>query len=420
MRAGNVSICCVLVLAMACSAVGTASLASARAGDSAFGLGETTNMGSDDGAFDWSVLVYITADNDLTDLIQTDLDELMAVGSTPEVNVLALVDSLYGPAYMYRILAGDYELVDWAMNGEEVNMGDPATLTSFIETSDETWPSERKLLFFWDHGSGIKGVGFDETTADPDPEGGDWLSHQEVVQALTGHKVDIIASDECLVGQVEVAYEYSLGTQTEYLVASEGYIGYRGFTYDTILERLTADPGMSTRDAAVVMTQTFTEYFTTPPYMSEILTMQSVIDLSLAPQLVDDLMSLTELLCQDIETHAALISAAQLSGILPWGERGNAGVADLKHFAQYIADNSEDASVKAAAQTVVDDMSEIIVAMGTSKLTQMFNFEGLGVFFPHSYGNFVSAFGPTVELYEVFAFADAGWLDFLNTYLGVV
>lgn len=408
-----------LLLALVFSVIGIAGCCGTQGSGLADGNDDVTSEVHDDVIFDWSVLVYITADNDLTDLIQTDLNELMTVGSTTEVNVLALVDSLYGPAYMYRILQGELELADWDLNGEEVNMGDPNTLRSFVKLSDDTWPAERMLLFFWDHGSGIKGVGFDETTADPDPEGGDWLSHQEVVEALSGYKVDIIGSDECVVGQVEVAYEYSLGTMTEYLVASEGYIGYRGFTYDTILERLAAEPQMSTRDAAVVIVDTFTEYFANPPYMSEILTMQSVIDLSWAPQLVDDLRALTELLLEDIEGYSTLIWEAQLSGILPWGERGNGGVTDLKHFAEYVTDNTDDAAVRAAGQAVVDDMSEIIVAMGTTKLTEMFNFEGLGIFFPHSYGNFISAFGPSVELYKAFEFAEAGWLDFLNAYHGV-
>ena len=368
---------------------------------------------------DWNVLVYMTADNNLNDLIQTDLDELMEVGSGGDVNVLVLVDSLYDSVYLYRVLEGGLEDTDFDLNGMEVNMGDPETLRSFVEFSDSEWPAERMMLFFWDHGSGIKGVGFDETTGDPEYPEGDWLSHQEVVVALEGNKVDIIAADECLVGQIEVAYEYSLGLETEYLVASEGYIGWRGFTYDTILENLTRDPGMSTEDAAVVIVDGFTEYFHLAPYKSEILTMQSVIDLSCIQQVVADLGVLTTLLCEDIDSYSTLIWQAQRSGILPWGERGNAGVTDLTHFVEYIAEKAKDSDVRTAAEAVLAGLDAAVVAMGTTPLTEMFNYEGLGIFFPHSYGNFVSAFGPTVELYKELQFADEGWLDFLNTYYAV-
>ncbi|MBE0517814.1 MAG: hypothetical protein IH630_01130, partial [Thermoplasmata archaeon] len=43
----------------------------------------------------WSVLVYLVADNNLNDYIQTDLDELMTVGTGDDVNVLTIVDGLY-------------------------------------------------------------------------------------------------------------------------------------------------------------------------------------------------------------------------------------------------------------------------------------------------------------------------------------
>ena len=200
---------------------------------------------------------------------------------------------------------------------------------------------------------------------------------------------------------------------------SEGYIGWRGFTYDTILDNLTKDSEMSTRDAAIMIVDGFTDYVHLAPYMSEILTMQAVIDLSLTPQLVKDLGVLTGLLCEDLDEYSTMIWDAQKSGQLPWGERGNAAVTDLTHFVEYISENAKDRDVGAAAQTVVDDLGAIIVVLGTTPLTEMFNYEGLGIFFPFSYGSITSAFAPTIEAYQAFEFADEGWMDFLNAYLGV-
>ena len=390
-----------VLITLAMSAVGTTCLAG----------------GSDQADYEWSVLVYLQADNNLNEYIQTDLDELMVVGSTPEVNVLVLVDGLYEPAYLWRVVEGDLEETAYENNGIEINTGDPETLRGFVEFSDTNWPAERMMLFFWDHGSNIKGVGLDETTG---VEGeSDWLSHQEVIEALSGYKVDIIASDECIVGQIEVAYEYSLGLETEYLVASEGYIGWRGFTYDTILQRLNEEPTMSTESAAVILTEEFTEYFSEPPYMSESLTMQAVIKLADVPTLVDDYWTFTDLLLEDLDSYYNIIWAAQRSGILTWGERGNAGITDLTHFVEHIVDNVKDAEVVAAGEAVLEDLSEVIVDMGVTKQTDQLGYHGLGIFFPHSYGSFVTAFGPTVELYQIFLFAQEGWLDFLYTLYGV-
>lgn len=373
--------------------------------------------GNDQADYEWSVLVYLQADNNLNDYIQTDLDELMVVGSTPDVNVLVLVDGLYQPAYLWRVVEGDLEPTSYENNGVEINTGDPETLRGFVEFSDSNWPAERMMLFFWDHGSNIKGVGIDETTG---VEGeSDWLSHQEVIEALSGYKVDIIASDECIVGQIEVAYEYSLGLDTDYLVASEGYIGWRGFTYDTILQRLNVEPTMSTERAAVILTEEFTEYFSNPPYMSESLTMQAVIKLADVPDLVEDYGTFTDLLLEDLDSYYNIIWTAQRSGILTWGERGNAGITDLTHFVEHIVDNVKDADVVAAGEAVLEDLSEVIVDLGVTRQTDQLGYHGLGIFFPHSYGSLVTAFGPTVELYKVFLFAQEGWLDFLYTLYGV-
>ena len=82
-------------------------------------------------------------------------------------------------------------------------------------------------------------------------------------------------------------------------------------------------------------------------------------------------------------------------------------------------DNVDDAAVAAAGESVLTDLDDVIVDLGVTKLTDKLGYHGLGIFFPHSYGNFVTAFGPTVEAYEVFTFAQEGWLEFLCTLYGV-
>ena len=81
---------------------------------------------------EWSVLVYLVADNDLDSLTDEDFQELKDGGSSDSVNVLILVDRLYEPAYLYCI--EDNDLVKLKSLGE-VNMGDPDTLTGFVEYS---------------------------------------------------------------------------------------------------------------------------------------------------------------------------------------------------------------------------------------------------------------------------------------------
>jgi hypothetical protein len=41
---------------------------------------------------DWTFMVYIVGDNDLDPYVNSDLYEMMSVGSTSRVNIIALVD----------------------------------------------------------------------------------------------------------------------------------------------------------------------------------------------------------------------------------------------------------------------------------------------------------------------------------------
>ena len=45
-------------------------------------------------AAEWTVMVYIGADNNLTDYINGDVDEMESAGSTADVNILCQIDGL--------------------------------------------------------------------------------------------------------------------------------------------------------------------------------------------------------------------------------------------------------------------------------------------------------------------------------------
>jgi len=369
------------------------------------------------GIASWTVLVYLNADNNLDGLTQTDLDELMSIGSTNEVNVLVLVDRRYEPAHLYKVYKGYLEeLVDFKLNGQEVNMGDPKTLRSFVSYSFKKFPAARTLLFFWDHGDPLSGVGVDEHTGVSDTP--DWLSHQEVVDALSDFRIDVLATDECLIGQIEVAYEYFVkGLQTEYLIGSEGYIGWRGFPYDAILARLVNEPDMSSRDLSIVIIEEFSILFSKPPYMCEVVTAQSAIELNKVGEVTSTLKSLITLLTMDIKSYFSVITAARAKAMLPWGEYGDQARVDLTTFVKYIGESDQVSSdIKQASLSVLNSLSNAVLGVGTTMVTERMPFEGMGIFFPPSSNAFEHRLATAFVLYEKFAFAQEGWLDFLKAY----
>lgn len=363
----------------------------------------------------WNVLVYLQADNNLNDLTQTDLDELMAVGSSEEVNVLVFMDKLDQPAYLYYILPGEMVLLDYEYNGVEVNTGDPTVFEKFVTYAEENYPAEHTLIFFWDHGGPTSGVGVDDTTS----EGvSDWLTHHELIEALQGHRVDVMAMDECSVGQIETIYEYAMNLDTDYVVASESYIGYRGFPYDWILEELVGQPDMSAYDLAVVCVEEFERLFMMTPYKTEILTTQSVFVLDEMRNLADKFGALLDALSEDIDDYRSIIRSARAGALMPWGAT-SAGRIDLPSFVTGIwAKAPAGSAVKAAAADFLSAYEKAVPEMGVTKNSAKYNYMGMGILFPGSPNYLTISAAEMFEVYKTFDFPDDGWLQFLELYWG--
>ncbi|MDH3364989.1 MAG: clostripain-related cysteine peptidase [Thermoplasmata archaeon] len=401
------SMCAILTLVFAFSAVGHATLAE----------------NDQENDYYWNILVYLQADNNLNDLTQTDLDELMAWGpsaNSDKVNVLVFMDKLDEKAYLYKMEPGKMIDLPYDLNGTEVNTGDPDVFREFVAYAEENYSADHTLIFFWDHGGPTAGVGVDDNTL---PDGGgpsDWLTHQELIGVLEDHPVDVLAMDECSIGQIEVAYEYAKNLpDTQYLVASESYIGYRGFPYDHILDELMKDPDMSPLDLSLVCVREFEELFMQTPYQVEILTTQSVIDLREVEALSFEFGALLEALKDDLKSYRSIVKSARASAILPWGSESS-GRIDLPTFVQTIANKApSDSDVKLEALDFLTAYNKTVPEMGGTKNSANFDYRGLGILFPQSASFLTIASAGMFENYKTFDFPDNGWLQFLEAYWGV-
>ena len=359
----------------------------------------------------WLYLLYLDADNSLDVkannvwVVQSDLDELTSVGSTRDVTCYVLVDRVAGPANLLRIENGHaQEITSSELNGREVNMGDPATLRSFVSYAFSASPADNALLVFWDHGS-LRYVASDDHASELG--GTDVLTHFEVTQALSGFKIDVIAADECNVGQVEIAYEYAVNTQTKYLVAAETYTGWRGFPYDATLREMTNNPDMTPRDVALMMVEQTQLLLNKPPYMGERINSHSAIDLTKVVDLVGSLNELTSIMTPNMADYANLVSKARGNAQYSYG--ANAGNRiDLGTFIQRIASTTASDAVRSASLAVIDNIDATVIAIhGTGSTDRML--KGLGI-------TFVDHWQELPSFYGQFAFAGQGWMDFMNAY----
>lgn len=362
----------------------------------------------------WLYLLYLDADNSLDvnagahhiPVVQSDLDELKSVGSTSEVGVFALVDRYGGPANLFRVEPGSLvEQTAFALDGKEANMGDPATLRGFVTYATGEVQADHVLLIFWDHGS-PNYVAVDEHAG---PSGGtDRLTHQEVIQALDGFHVDVIAADECLVGQLEVAYEYvARGLQTDYLVAAETYTGWRGFPYDWTLQALVDHPGLSAREAAAMMTEETQRLLSAPPHSGEEVNSHTAIDLSQIRTLGSSVLDLARLLMSDMKANADLVSKARAAGVYSYGANA-ANLVDLKTFALRVATGTTSTAIQDAAALVAARVDAAVVALQATRTTDH-QLYGIGIALPNHAKEMPG-------YYANFAFPAEGWMEFLAAY----
>jgi len=355
----------------------------------------------------WTFMVYIDADNNLDPYGPYSLGLMEEIGSTQNVNVIVLWDGLYKPAYLYKVVKGGLEEVKgFALNGEEVNMGDPQTLKTFVGFTVSKFRAEHYVLVLWDHGNDVSGCCWDEHPVDH-------LTHPEVAAALSKFHIDILAFDACLMAMIEVAYEYNqYGLNTDYLVGSENYVANYGYPYDTILGDLNQNPTMSELELAELIVHNYAEFYQPRAHFNGgVMATLSAIDLAKADEVVVDLSVMTRALMEDMAANHGMICDARGEGMLPWSEYGWDLYIDLPTFVENITFKTTDLTVKSAGYALLYSLSQAIVALGNTQPMESAGARGMGIWFPSSYH---SMWGLTP--YEATKFAAQGWLDFLYAY----
>ena len=220
----------------------------------------------------WTVMVYISGDNNLEDFVVSDIEtELAPTGSNANVQVVALADRTPG----YDTSRGDWQttklfhitkgmlatpenaVADWG----ERDFGDKQTLIDFVTWTKANYPADHYALYFWGHGwnwhPGV--VMRDETVnaTDTDPTLMDTLDMDEVKAALPSLGfIDMVGFDGCQMASIEVDMLWH-GHATA-LSHSQEWVGDEGIQYDLVLAQLAANPNMTADQVAIATTQSAT------------------------------------------------------------------------------------------------------------------------------------------------------------------
>jgi len=196
-------------------------------------------------ARDWTVAVYMCADNDLAQFATRNLEEMKRVPFSDKVSIVVEVDRPYETAKRYLVEPGRLTLIE---DLGEIDMCNPQEIVDFGQFVKQAYPADRYYVVMWDHGTGW-------VTGPRRSFGVDWTSNNtvgisdgelenavgEFSQAL-GQKIDVLTFDACLMGMVEVACE--LTESVKFLLTSEHWVPIEGMPYEKILGILTSSPGI--------------------------------------------------------------------------------------------------------------------------------------------------------------------------------
>ncbi|MBS1794978.1 MAG: hypothetical protein JSS81_14045 [Acidobacteria bacterium] len=248
---------------------------------------------------EWTILFYMDSDNNLEAPQLNDLEEMMAVGTTPNVNLIVLCDrSAKGDdedGYTDRPVGGlknwttaKYmviekgrlrELADWG----EANMGDPATLRKYLLTATAEFPAKHYGLVFGDHGAGWMGIVHDESAGEDSLTAAELPVVFKDVTATTG-KFELIGFDACLMANLEAAK--SIAPYGKAMVASEELEPGNGWDYTPILTALAKNPQMDGLALGRTIVDVYKNYYLGPKQGNRKLSVTlGVIDLDKVPAL---------------------------------------------------------------------------------------------------------------------------------------
>lgn len=373
----------------------------------------------------WHMMLYFAGDNNLSYHFSMALQRLEQLSGRDNLTITVLFDRM-GHVGVRRYLVqpqGVYtdDLNHWNLG--ELNTGDPTTLSDYIAWAQSTYPAENYYLAIANHGRGIGGIAWDQTS------GYDRLTLPELREALhTGtaqgqHKIDVLHLDACLMGMLEVGYE--VYPYADYLISSQN-LAWAAFKYDAYAQALATVN--TPRDFAVRVAELYHQQFHGHPYTI------SVWDLQRLPEVTQAVHGLALALLDDLEAHRPVLNTV-LADVQRFDSRDYGSITledefvDVRHLAELLGLQSDDGAVQAATQTVLDAMQLSVAGAVTRTVVynsrasgryggdwwDVDNANGIALYFPPD------AFAWDYPLYVAPAFRfshDTEWDELLAAYLG--
>lgn len=328
---------------------------------------------------EWTVAVFLNADNNLDPFGMEDQKEMSKIGSNEYMNIVTLIDRERGPAQINYIEKGKVTKIK---DMGELDMGDYKEFVKFAKFIKTNYPAKHYSFTLWNHGSGWKnknenavfrGISYDDSSNNHITNNQLTIALKQITEAL-GQKVDILNFDACLMQMVEVAH--AVRDHVNFMVASEELEPGKGAPYDDILRGV--KKGMSPKDFAINWVNAFYKSYNGGSQGHDDST-QSALDLSKFSALLDSLNGLAKTAMSG--KYADVFKKALLrTQKFDFPEN-----IDLIHFLELLKPMAaSDNSLKTAVDKALAASKAIVVENKTTGST-LKNSKGLAIYLPASF-----------------------------------
>jgi len=423
---------------------------------------------------EWTIMVFMNADNNLEKFGVDDFLEMAKVGSTDKVNVIVQFDrtpgydNRYGDwtqTLRFRVTKDMEPTVANAVEDiGEVDMGDANVLADFVRWAMTKYPAKHYALDIWDHGQGWrfgravsappehreriierKKAAFKLLNKEPkvgpgeipldrvtpgthryisiDESSGSKLYNRAIQESLKtllqGKKLDLIGFDACLMSMTETAY--AMREVAAVMAGSEELEPGKGWDYERVLNKLIANPTADAPAFGKILVDCYKDQYS--GHDEE--TTFAAIDLSKLDDLAASIGALAEECKAKLDAELAAIKGARGECTEYAPGYGLNGI-DLGRFCERLVSQTADPALKTKAQAVRDGVTALVIAnfAGTDR-QGTFGSSGMAIYFPRSRADYQSdpdreGYDPANTNYPVEFVQKNPWAPFLHAYFAKV
>ncbi|MBD3237215.1 MAG: PEGA domain-containing protein [Candidatus Eisenbacteria bacterium] len=368
----------------------------------------------------WTIVAYMAGNNNLdysqniNSFVIEDLQEMELVGSTDDVQIIAVLSSLKngGDANVYDIEYHPDEVGDnisstvleaWGQK----DMSDPQTLEDFLELALTDYPADRYMLIVDNHGAGWAGACTDDNA------GGQPMKIAEMRAAINGADVtgwdnqfDIILFHACLMASAEAAY--GLRDCADWMVSCQFVMPMESIlSSETWLETLTEDTSIEPVDLCREIAQCVKDRANTRGNITHM----SVLDLSYATMLASRVGDLADVLpaTPEYEHWGEVLDAWNSTHVTQYDDPAQ---VDLREFINNLLDEpnigAEGGIVEEKAQLVLDVINDMVDFTTTNAVGIPRG--GMNIYFPYLAEQWNDDYSDT-------DFADSNWDTFVSYFI---